>query len=416
MITRFSLYGFLKNMQFFEPFLILYFLSMGLSYLQIGMLVSFRAICVNILEIPSGAAADIYGRKSAMLFSLGSYILSFIIFSLVSWYPLLFAAMFFFSIGEAFRTGTHKAMIFDWLRHNDRLDERTKVYGFTRSWSKIGSAVSVIIASGIVILSNDYRWVFAVSIIPYCAGIWNMLCYPSSLNRRLDNGSISIKNVALHLLKSLKHAFSNRGIRGLIIRSTGFEGAFRVSRDYLQPIIRAQAVALTACLALSEKDGTAIIIGLVYFILYMISASASRRSWRFVALAKTEDRASVMLLIMAAATILTAAAGFLAGVYIVPIAAFIVLYLLQNLWRPILVSQFDLHAQSSEQATILSIESQAKSIGIIVLAPAAGFIADIYGIHASLAMLSLVPVLVWVFSRSAPAALKKQENDNHSLA
>jgi len=64
----------------------------------------------------------------------------------------LFAAMFFFAIGEAFRTGTHKAMIFTWLRNRNRTDEKTEVYGYTRSWSKLGSAVSVVLSAGIQVL------------------------------------------------------------------------------------------------------------------------------------------------------------------------------------------------------------------------------------------------------------------------
>ncbi len=53
MISRFSLYGFLKNLQFFEPFLILFFLSLGLSFLQVGVLVSFRALWINLM-FPAG--------------------------------------------------------------------------------------------------------------------------------------------------------------------------------------------------------------------------------------------------------------------------------------------------------------------------------------------------------------------------
>ena len=166
MMTRFSMYGFLKNLDFSEPFLILFYLSLGLNFLQIGILVSFLNICVNVMEIPSGALADIYGRKNSMMVSLISYIIAFAIFAFSRSYAPLFIALFFYSIGDAFRTGTHKAMIFDWLRMNDRLSEKTKVYGYTRSWSKYGSAISVIIAPVIVIFSKDYRWIFIFSIIP----------------------------------------------------------------------------------------------------------------------------------------------------------------------------------------------------------------------------------------------------------
>ena len=38
MLFRFCLYGFLKNQQYYEPFLILVFREKGLSFLQIGQI------------------------------------------------------------------------------------------------------------------------------------------------------------------------------------------------------------------------------------------------------------------------------------------------------------------------------------------------------------------------------------------
>ncbi len=397
MITRFSMYGFLKNMQFFEPFLILYFLSLGLSFLEIGLLVSFRTICVNLMEIPSGAVADIYGRKNAMVFSLSSYIVSFIIFSFSAYFPFLLLAVFFFSIGEAFRTGTHKAMIFDWLRQNNRLNEKTKVYGYTRSWSKRGSALSVLISAAIVILSQGYRWIFLLSVIPYVAGIWNILNYPSYLNRRqAEKGSIA--GIYKHLLSSFGSAFGKKAIRRLIVKGTGFEGVFRVSSDYLQPVLKSQAVLLVPLLALPEKDSIAIVVGAVYFVLYMISASASQNSHRFSERAGGEERAGVVLVLISSAAVLAASAGFYSGVYPIAIGGFVILFILQNIWRPILVAQYDDVASAEEQATVLSIESQTKSVGIFFLAPAAGYLADLYGIHASLASMGGLLLILFIYS------------------
>jgi MFS family permease len=64
---KFSLYGFFKNLRFFEPFLILYFLDKGMSYTQIGILYAVREVGINILEIPTGIMADIIGRKRTLL-------------------------------------------------------------------------------------------------------------------------------------------------------------------------------------------------------------------------------------------------------------------------------------------------------------------------------------------------------------
>ena len=137
MLFRFSLYGFLKNQRYYEPFLILAFRQKGLSFFLIGILIGFREVCINLFEIPSGAIADLYGRRRSMILSFYAYIVAFVAFGWSRSLIVLFGAMFFYALGDAFRTGTHKAMIFDWLRLGGRSHEKTKVYGYTRSWSKI---------------------------------------------------------------------------------------------------------------------------------------------------------------------------------------------------------------------------------------------------------------------------------------
>ena len=150
MLWRFSLYGFLKNQRYFEPFLLLIFLEKGLTFFLIGLLIGFREVAVNLLGIPSGAIADVCGRRQAMIFSFAAYIASFAVFGLADTISLLLLAMFLFASGEAFRTGTHKAMIFTWLRQQGRTAERTKVYGYCAtstaktsplSWTPVGGGV-----------------------------------------------------------------------------------------------------------------------------------------------------------------------------------------------------------------------------------------------------------------------------------
>ena len=63
MLRRFSLYSFLKNQKYYEPFLFLAFIDKGLSFFEIGTLIGFRSICINLMEVPSGALADLYGRR-----------------------------------------------------------------------------------------------------------------------------------------------------------------------------------------------------------------------------------------------------------------------------------------------------------------------------------------------------------------
>lgn len=397
MITRFSLYGFLKNLNFAEPFLILFYLSIGLSYFQIGILVAFLNICINVMEIPSGALADIYGRKNCMLLSLSSYIAAFAVFAFSDSYEPLFAAVFLFSIGESFRTGTHKAMIFDWLRQNNRLKEKTMVYGYTRSWSKYGSAVAVVVSGVIVIMTEEYRWIFLVSIIPYIAGLWNIALYPDYLNNRID-GDINIAVIFRHTFRSVKNAFRKPGLRRLIVKSMGFEGIFDITKNFLQPVLQAQAIVIAAMLSLPEKDSTAVVVAAVYFVLHIISASASRRAHIFSGRFSSENSAITALIFTGTVLAFLSSAGMYTNIFAISIAAYILYYIIQNLWRPILVSMYDNHADNTEQATILSIDSQAKTAGITLMAPAAGFIADKWGIEGALMVSAVLMLMLGIFS------------------
>ena len=283
MLYRFSLYGFLKNQRYFEPFLVLFFLEKGLDFLQIGLLVAFRELVINLLEILSGAVADLWGRRRAMILSFSSCMVSFAVFALADSLGLLFFAMFLFGTGESFRTGTHKAMIFSWLRAQGRTAERTLIYGTTRSWSKIGSAVSVILAAVFVLASDNYAIVFWLAMIPYTMGIINFLTYPKELDGTRKSG-FSPRVVLAHLRQSLSAAWRQRPIRRLVFESMGFEGVFRAAKDYLQPVIQAAALSTGSLLALGttmgERQRVALLVGPIYFVLYMLSALASRRAYR----------------------------------------------------------------------------------------------------------------------------------------
>ena len=401
MIGRFSLYGFLKNQQYYEYFLILAFRQMGLSFFAIGILVAFREIMINLIEIPTGGVADLCGRRGSMIFSFVAYIISFAIFgssgiavtefglSQPALISLLFLAMFFFAIGDAFRTGTHKALIFTWLNNQGRTDEVTKVYGYTRSWSKIGSAVSVIVACVIVFRTSNFITVFFFAIIPYILNIINFLGYPKEIDCKIEEKT-SLGDIANHLKVTLVASVKQAGLRRLILESMGFEGFFKASKDYLQPILMAAALPLTAALfagiQLSNEQKSVVLIGPVFFILFILSALASRNAYRLVSKAGHENKTAKLLWGLSVLIFLVLLPAMYYETYWIMITCFVVLYVIQNFWRPVLISRFYAHGDEAKGATVLSIESQAKSLSTMIIAPVLGLAIDLargYDIGAS---------------------------------
>jgi MFS family permease len=384
MLFRFCLYGFLKNQRYFEPFLILVFLEKGLSFFLIGLLIAFREAAVNLLEIPSGGIADVCGKRKSMMLSFAAYIASFLVFGLAQHLGLLFAAMFLFAIGEAFRSGTHKAMIFTWLRLQGREDERTRVYGYTRSWSKFGSALSVVLAALFVFVGDSYTYIFYFSIVPYALNIVNFMGYPQQLEgeqvQRMDLGQ-----VMRHLRETFKTAYTRVELRRLIVESVGFDGVFESAKDYLQPVLKIAAVALAAHWMttgeLSEIQQSVFLVGPVYFVLYLLSGVASRQAHRVVKVVGQEEGAARFLWGVDLFLFIALALAAFGEVNAVLIAAFVLLHALQNLWRPILLSRLDSCTSEAQGATILSIESQARRTATIVVAPLLGLAVDAVQAH-----------------------------------
>ena len=375
MIRRFSLYGFLKNQRYFDPFIILFFLQNGLSFTQIGFLIAFRELFINLMEIPSGAIADLFGRRRSMILSFSAYIISFAIFGFSQAYWHLFIAMFFFAVGEAFRTGTHKAMIFTWLRLEGRLDEKTKVYGYTRSWSKIGSALSTVLAVAFVLLTNNYSYVFFFAIAPYIMGLLNFFSYPKELEGQLDS-EVSIRDVLVHLWECLRSSVVIRRLRRLIVESMSFEGVYKAVENYLQPVVRNMALLIPIFIGLGDTRRSAIMIGVVYFILYLGSAYASRNSHRLASFAGGEEHGSRMLWRVVFIIYLALIPLLFFEYYYIAVIGFVGLALIQNFWRPMLISRFDDFATETQGATVLSIESQAKSVSTMIIAPIFGVAVD----------------------------------------
>ena len=375
MIARFSLYGFLKNQRYFEPFIVLFFLDQGLSFAQIGLLIGFRELCHTIGEIPSGAVADLYGRRRCMMFSFVAYIASFMVFGFLQSYAFFFLAMFLFAVGEAFRTGTHKSMIFTWLRIQGRTDEKNKVYGYTRSWSQLGSAFSIIVATVIVVFTYNYGSLFLIAIIPYSIGLLNFMSYPRELDGK-PSDEVSLRNVIIHLRDALRDSLTLGPLRRLMIESMAFEGVFKAAKDYIQPILKNMALAIPVFVAMEETRRTAIVVGVVYLVLHLGSAYASRHSHEVAGRAGGEERGSSVLWKVSFLLYLLLIPLLLFELYYGAIALFVALYLIQNLWRPLLISRFDAFSTEQQQATVLSIESQAKATSTMIVAPLLGLAVD----------------------------------------
>ncbi|WP_066496053.1 MFS transporter [Abyssisolibacter fermentans] len=380
-IWKFCFYGLLKNLKFFEPYLLIYLLGMGMSFFKIGILYAIREIVTYIFEIPSGIFADNYGKKKELMTCFAFYIISFIFFFIGTDIYILILAMIFFGLGEAFRSGTHKAMIYSYLEQKNWFEYKTFVYGRTRSFSLIGSSISAFISIIFILNVPSTRWIFLICIVPYILDFLLISSYPATLDERRES-ELSFKNFFEASIRHIKSIASNKLLEKILISSSLYDGIFKTIKDYIQPILKATIIAVTvsSLQGINADSKVKIYLGVIYGIFYIFSSVASKNVYRLNRVFDSGKWMSIFFDIMAILSI----ALFIAiknNVTIIVIAIFFLLYILKDARRPLFVDVCGDYMNKTERATVLSVDSQLRALFTIIFAPVFGFIADNYSLE-----------------------------------
>ncbi len=386
MIVRFCLYSVLKNLRFADPFLLLFLLDRGYSLTAIGSWLGAQHLLTGLLELPLGVAADRFGRRRSLALCFLCYAGAFELFPLAApGEPLaLGAALLLFGLGEALRTGSHKAIMLDYLDQRGEADRATEVVGLTRSYSRIASGVAAI-AGGVVIFAyGAYVPLFHLSAAAAVLGWLLMLGYPRSLE-----GEQQRAGGAHAAQPSFGERLRTLGVRprvaGLLIQSILFESQVKLVRKYyLQPFLKQGLAAV----GLPVLGAGALAIGVVELVADLLGAAGARASTRLERAGGGRPPALRLAYLGAlAAAIVIAASAYLGTLWPGVIAA-VFAWVLQNARRPIFVAAFGEHMDKAQRATSISLESLARTVTLSALLPICGVLADRVGLWAAFALVT----------------------------
>jgi MFS family permease len=138
----FHLYRFLSTSYLFIP--VLYLQSRGLSYTEIGLLSTVYCVTVMLFEVPTGALADHFGRRRAM--AAGSLMMA--AGCLVDYFGRSFIAFAagdgLLALGMTLTSGADSAYLFDLLRHADRDTDYRRLEGSATAAKLVGTALALL--------------------------------------------------------------------------------------------------------------------------------------------------------------------------------------------------------------------------------------------------------------------------------
>jgi len=391
---KFCLYGFLKNLRFFEPFLILYFLSKGLSFFEIGILYAIREIFINLFEIPSGIFADAFGRRKTLAFSFIVYIVAFIIFYLGHDLSLFAFAMIMYAFGDAIRTGINKAMIIDYLKRTDQLEYKVNYYGHTRSWSQIGSALSSLIGGVLIFYHQNLEIIFLFSIFPYLLDLFIVLSYPKYLDEDIGKSNSHYENLR-SIVSTFWDTIRNRELFKSLINVSIYSGYYKSIKDFIQPFLKSLIIQLPILLFLTEYEKVGLFIGIVYFLIFLNNSIASRKASQIAGYFSSSIKFLNYSLLIGVLFGLSSGLlmEFLPNVSVILI--FAIILFIENSRKPSGIALITERSNEKVNASVISVSSQLASIFSAAFVIIIGYLADVLGVGFAIAIISFSILLLY---------------------
>lgn len=128
-IRRFLAFRVLFNARFYYPVFTVLFLDFGLSLEQFALLNTVWAFTIVLAEVPSGALADLMGRKRLLV---ATSLLMLVEMALIAWAPAGSGSLVFWlflgnrvisGLAEAMSSGTDEALAYDTLVEHNMADK-----------------------------------------------------------------------------------------------------------------------------------------------------------------------------------------------------------------------------------------------------------------------------------------------------
>lgn len=166
-IWKMYLFEFLLSLHFMGGVLVPFFLEWGkISFTQIMILQSFFVFSKFILEIPTGAIADYFGRKTSIIFSALVMSIAVFVYSSYPNFYIFLLAEFIWALGGALMSGANQALVYDSLKKTRSEKQSKKIFGKLSSFHMTALMISAPIGS-IIASTIGLRYTMMFMAIPF---------------------------------------------------------------------------------------------------------------------------------------------------------------------------------------------------------------------------------------------------------
>ncbi|MBI5806506.1 MFS transporter [candidate division TA06 bacterium] len=357
------------GMLFFLPVLALYFQSKLYTATNVALVFSIEAICLVLFEVPTGAVADLFGRKRTLILSRVADLsgLAFLYFARSM--PMFVGYAVFNALARSLSSGTESAIIYDTLKEEGREQDYKKIIGINYALWPLGASAGSIIGGYLAkdSLQLPVLWTF----VPVTMALAGCFFLTEPRYQRVEH-----RNILKHMKDAFRTISGNKQLLVLISASLVMM-SLGETIHYLNPLyFKFKLIPIQH-------------FGYISALTYGLSSLGHYLSHNFAK--RLGDKVSLIIITLIS-PILTLAATFAGGwgtvvLFTLPSICF-------GLKNPVIDHLLNKEISSGQRATIISANSFASQLGIAAAAPLFGFIAQTFNINRAVQAGSLVLMAV----------------------
>jgi len=380
------LFRFLSSFDLSSAIWVLYLVQKGLPLWQIGLLEGIFHVVSFLSEIPTGAAADLLGRKKVMVLSRVCHAISAVI--------MLFSSGFWeFAIGFAFSawgynliSGSEEALVYDSLKLIKKEESYLKVSSHLEVILNIAQGMATLV--GGILAQQSFIYCYAAAFVISLLSL--LPCLLLKEPKLCENVIIDQNDIKKNDIKK------NDSNRGLFLKQ--FQNSYTIVRTNPKviEILISYSLIFTFYMItyfygqkyFSELGLNKVQISMVMSVTMIADCIGAMSCIYVEKVLKKDTKLYVTLVIGLGMLFLTV------GNLPLSIICFAIMGFANTLLYPIQSNALNCLIPSQQRATILSVNSMAYSLFMLVLFPIVGGIADKIGLKTTFIGLGLSVILL----------------------
>ncbi len=356
-ITKYYISEMLQSLWFILSINILYWQSFGITYGQIGIMEMLGAITIVLLEIPTGAIADLIGRKKSVFIGVILSATACFIIGFGSVYLLFILAYIVWAIGDTFISGAKSALIYDTLKQMKKENEYLKIQGRCRLYTTISLIFATAISPFLFIINKRLPYIL-LGIVWFISAIiiWTM-------KEPKKSEKYDIKKHIAKMKQGFRYTVEHSNIRWYILFMILIGMPMNIYNDLIS-----QSYYIKVGYSIMQLS---ILIPLTYGLASIVGSMSYKIEAIF-----GENKSLILIALIHAISFMFM--GILKLPYVI---VFVILLYMSRDFRYVVIDNYiNKQIVSDIRATVISISNMLFNLIIIIAYPLAGMLMDMFGI------------------------------------